>query len=306
MKLKKNVCEILSLKLLIIGGSGLVGSTLIQYVPANYDIHITINQNKINSDRVSMSRIDLLQDRSAITNLIEELSPDVVINTAALSNVDLCETNPKLADLFHVDITNDVCLACSKTDSKLVHFSTDAVFDGKLARKYTEDDIPNPVNYYGKTRLIAEKIVLDSSENNVILRTAVIYGWHMRSRFTNWIIQSLQENKIVDPFTDQYNTPTLVDDLAKAILKIIEMDVSGLYHAVGKTCLSRYEFALLLANKFGLNRNLIQPVTCQQKKQDAPRPPRSCLDGSKLEKTIGYKFCDVNTGISYIFNKSSL
>ena len=82
------------------------------------------------------------------------------------------------------------------------------------------------------------------------------------------------------------------------------MDISGLYHAVGKTCLSRYEFALLVADKFGLDKNLIKPVTSQQKKQVAPRPNKSCLDASKLENAIGYSFCDISTGVSYIFNKS--
>ncbi len=293
-------------KMLIIGGSGLVGSTLMQYAVTNYDISATFNQNKMDFNNISFIKIDLLQNRSAIIDLIKDLNPDVVINTTAHSSVDLCESNPELADLLHVDVAKDIAITCSDINSKLIHFSTDAVFDGKLDGKYTESDIPNPVNYYGTTRLMAENIVRESSNNNVILRTAVIYGWHTRSRFTNWIINSLREKKIVDPFIDQYNTPTLVDDLAKSILKIIEMNISGLYHAVGKTCISRYDFALLLADGFGLDRNLIKPVTSFEKKQDAPRPPRTCLDAQTLEKIIGYTFCDLKSGISFIFNKSKI
>lgn len=304
MKHKKNGFATLLSKLLIIGGSGLVGSTLLQYSLSHYNVHVTVNQNQINFNRNSVSKIDLLQDRVAITNLIEKLKPDVVINTAALPSVDLCETNPKLADMLHVDVTNDICMACKKTESKLIHFSTDAVFDGKLTRKYTEEDKPNPINHYGKTRLIAENIVLDISDDNVILRTAVIYGWHAHSRFTNWILEYLRNNKPVDPFVDQFNTPTLVDDLAKAILKIIDMDISGLFHATGKTCISRYDFAIMLADKFGYDKNLIKPVTSNEKKQDAPRPPKTCLDATKLENLIGYHFSDINSGISFIYNKS--
>lgn len=293
-------------KMLVIGGSGLVGSTLIRYAATNYDITATFNHNKIGYNNVSFIKIDLLQERIAIIDLIKNLNPDVVINTTAHSSVDLCESNPVLADLLHVDVAKDIAITCRDTNSKLIHFSTDAVFDGKLNGKYTESDIPNPVNHYGKTRLMAENLVRELSNDNVILRTAVIYGWHEKSRFTNWIISSLKENKIVDPFVDQYNTPTLVDDLVKSILKIIEMDVSGLYHAVGKTCISRYDFALLLADGFGLDRDLIKPATSFEKKQDAPRPPRTCLDAQKLEKIIGYTFCDIESGISFISNKSKI
>ncbi|MGI0073204.1 MAG: SDR family oxidoreductase [Nitrosotalea sp.] len=296
----------MSRKMLIIGGSGLVGSTLAQYAIDYFDIHITVNKNTMALIGTRITKIDLLKDRSAIIDLIKTSNPDIVINTAAHPSVDLCETNPRLANLLHIDVTKDIATACNDISSKLIHFSTDAVFDGKLNRKYIEEDTPNPINHYGKTRLAAESIVQEASNLNVILRTSVIYGWHERSRFTNWIIQRLRDKKTVDPFVDQYNTPTLVDDLVKSILKIIELNISGLYHAVGRTCLSRYEFALHLADKFGLDRNLIKPVTSSEKKQDASRPFKSCLDAQKLEKRIGYTFCDIDTGIEFILNKSHL
>lgn len=292
-------------KILIIGGSGLVGSTLLQYGMPNYDIHVTINKSKVELQHVSFSQIDLLIDRSTVTKLITSMKPIAVINTAAYPSVDFCEINPELSTLLHVDVPRDIALACKDVGSKLIQFSTDAVFDGMKNRKYTEDDSPNPVNQYGKSRLAGEKEVMEISKENVVLRTAVIYGWHKKSRFTNWIINALREKKMVDPFIDQFNTPTLVDDLAKSILKIIDMHVSGLYHAVGKTCISRYEFALHLAEKFGLDKNLIKPVTSSEKKQDAPRPVYSCLDASKLENLIGFNFCDVDYGISFIFNRSN-
>lgn len=290
--------------MLIVGGSGLVGSTLTSYVASDYNLYVTANKNKIKLDHISVTKVELLENKKTIIDLIKNLNPDVVINTVAHASVDSCETDHHIADLLHVDVTQDIANICKDTNSKLIHFSTDAVFDGTLDKKYNEYDKPNPVNYYGKTRLRAEKIVLDASQHNVILRTAVIYGWHKKSRFTNWIIESLNNKKIVDPHIDQYNTPTLVDDLCKAILNICKMDISGLYHAVGKTCLSRYEFAQILADKFGLDRNLIKPVTSQEKKQIAPRPPKTCLDARKLEKSLGFNFHDIYTGVSFIFDKS--
>ena len=204
----------MKIKLLIIGGSGLVGSTIIQYSKQNYDLHATFNKNKI--EDIKTTKIDLLEDRKKILDLISTLKPNVVIHTAAHPSVDLCETNPKQADILHVDVTRDISEACSTVKSKLIYFSTDAVFEGKINKKYTEDDQPKPINHYGETKLEAEKIILNASSKNVILRTAVIYGWHKKSRFTNWILNSLVENKTVDPFIDQYNTPTFVDDLAKS------------------------------------------------------------------------------------------
>jgi dTDP-4-dehydrorhamnose reductase len=290
-------------KLLIIGGSGLVGSTLTNYAESRYNIHITYNNNFPKNTIVDSTAIDLLDDRTKIINLIKLLKPDIVVHTAAHPNVDICEINHTVADTLHVDVTQEIVDVCDSINSKLIYLSTDAVFEGELNKKYTEDDVPNPINYYGKTKLAAEEIILNISRN-VVLRTSVIYGWHEKSRFTNWILHYLKEKKHVDPFSDQYNTPTLVDDLSKSILEIIRLEISGLYHATGKTCINRYEFALKLANQFGYDKNLIKSTTSDQKKQDAPRPNSTCLDSKKLEDLINYKFCNIENGISFIHQKS--
>ena len=283
-----------------------MGSTLLQYASPNYSIHFTYNTNKITFDNVNSTRINLLGNQKMLIDLIKEVQPDIVVNTAAQRSVDLCETDHKIADKLHIDITQDITQACKDIDSKLVYISTDAVFQGELNKKYTELDQPNPINYYGKTKLQAEQITLNTSPKNVVLRTAVIYGWHEKSRFTNWIIQTLKENHVVDPFTDQYNTPTLVDDLVKSLLNIFEKNISGIFHATGKSCLNRYEFALVLANTFGFDTKLIKPITSKEKKQDAPRPISTCLDSTKLEKLIDFNFSDIQSGVSFIFNKSKL
>lgn len=290
-------------KLLIIGGSGLLGSTLVNYAQSEYEVHITYNKNFPANEFIKSSCIDLINNRKKIIDLILFIKPDVVIHTAAHPSVDICETNHKIADILHVDVTQDIVDICNSINSKLIYISTDAVFEGKLDKRYSENDKPNPINYYGKTKLEAEKIILNVSRN-VVLRTSVIYGWHSRSRFTNWILEYLKAKKTVDPFSDQYNTPTLVDDLAKSIIEIIKKEISGLYHATGETCINRYEFALKLANQFGYDKNLIKPTTSAQKKQDAPRPTSTCLDSKKLEDVINYKFCTIESGISFIQKKS--
>jgi dTDP-4-dehydrorhamnose reductase len=294
----------MKLKLLIIGGSGLVGSTLIEYALSNYQIHATYNKNSIQNMDVESTQIELLNDKTKIIDLIKSFGPDVVVHTAAHSSVDLCEINHKIADKLHIDVTQDIADICAKLNSKLIYISTDAVFAGQLNKKYTEEDQPNPINYYGNTKLKAEKIVLLSNAKNVVVRTSVIYGWHKKSRFTNWILETIKNKKVVDPFIDQYNTPTLVDDFAKSILRVITNDVSGLFHATGKTCINRYEFAVKLANSFSYNEDLIKPVTLIEKKQDAPRPVSTCLDSSKFEQEINYEFLDITDGILFILKKS--
>lgn len=290
-------------KILIFGGTGLVGSTLINYLKDVFDIFYTYNENPVIFDNINSQKINLLIERNKISSIIDQYDPDVIINTIAFSSVDFCEINHNLADELHVNVTKDIVKYGSSNNSKVIYLSTDAVFEGKSNKKYTEDDFPNPINYYGITKLNAEKIVLEKS-CNVVLRTAVIYGWHPKSRFTNWILSNLQNNKFVDPFIDQFNTPTLVDDLAKSIFQIIERDVSGLFHAAGKTCINRYDFAIKLAKYFGYDEKLVFPVTSKEKKQEAPRPNNTCLDSSKLESTINFKFSDIDNGISFILDKS--
>ncbi len=290
-------------KILIFGGTGLVGSTLIHYSKDLFEISYTYNENPKDFASTSSNKINLLLERKRIPSIINQFNPDVIIHTVAYPSVDFCETNRDLTNELHVNVTKDIVDAASKNNSKVIYISTDAVFEGELNKKYTEDNSPKPVNYYGISKLNAENVVLKKS-NNVVLRTAVVYGWHTKSRFTNWILDYLKENKPVDPFIDQFNTPTLVDDLAKSIIKIIKIDVSGLFHATGKTCINRYEFAVKLAKSFGYDDKLVFPVTSKEKKQNAPRPNSTCLDSSKLESAINFQLSDIDNGISFILDKS--
>ena len=291
-------------KLLILGGSGFVGNTIINYAKDDYDVIYSYNKNKFIVPQTTSFQLDLLCDD--FEKIITSYDPDILIHTVAHSSVDLCENNHEIANQLHVEVTQRISKICKNLNTKMIFLSTDAVFEGQLNKLYDEDDIPNPVNFYGKTKLEAEKIVLSASPNNVVLRTAVIYGWHKKSRFTNWILDYLKNGKSVDPFSDQFNTPTLVDDLVQVILKIIDKDISGLYHATGKTCLNRYQFAILLAEKFSYDVSLIHSVTKLEKKQDAPRLISTCLDSTKLENLLNFSFSDISSGIDYIFNKSKI
>lgn len=291
-------------KFLVLGGSGLVGSSIINYAKNDFDIIFSYNENKKNILNTQSFQINLIKNINEIETIIKNYDPRVVLHTIAHPSVDLCEMDHNIADKLHVDATRVIANTCASMGSKLIFLSTDAVFEGQSNKMYCEDDIPNPINYYGKTKLLAEKIVLNASSTNTVLRTSVIYGWHKKSRFTNWILDYLKNNKRVDSFSDQFNTPTLVDDLVKAILKIIDNNISGLYHATGKTCLSRYQFATLLAKQFSYDSSLIHPVTKFEKKQNAPRPTSTCLDSTKLEKILDFSFSDIYSGINSLYMSS--
>ena len=294
----------MSKKLLIIGGASLVGSTIIDYATDDYEIFTTENNTPITNPKVSSIKVNLLDEKKQILDYIEKIKPSAVIHTVAFPNVDFCESNHELTDLLHVKITKDISEICSSVNSKLIYFSTDAVFSGNNSIPYNELDTPNPLSYYGKTKLEAEKIILQNT-NNIILRTTVIYGWHIRSRFTNWVLDTLKNKKPVTAFVDQYNTPTLVDDLVKSVFSIIEKDLSGLFHASGKSCLNRFEFAQKLAISFGLDKNLVVPTKSSDILQIAPRPKNGCLDSSQFEDKSGIKFNEIDSGIDHIFSLSN-
>ena len=285
-------------KVLIIGENSLVGSTLSNYAKNTFDVYYTYHNIRINNK--NSIQIDIVKETHKILDLIKKIKPDLVIHTVAYANVDFCEKNNHDANFLHVTVTQKIAQTCASIGAKILYFSTDAVFDGKQNEKYVESDIPNPLSYYGKTKLAAEKILMDTSKNNIIFRTTVIYGPYSRSRFTSWVLDNLKQDKPVPAFTDQFNTPTLIDDLCKVILDILNLDLSGIYHAAGKTCLSRYDFALKLAKKFDYNEELIIPTLSSTVNQIAPRPKNGCLDSTKLEKILNFEFSSIDSGIDFM------
>ena len=292
-------------KILILGGTSLIGSTFAQHTKNLYDLCLTTHSVPMVEHDFNTVNVDILKNANKIIEIITDYKPHYILHCVAFPNVDFCETNQNLANILHVERTKDIAKISYKIGAKLIYFSTDAVFDGNFSRKYKETDSTNPLSHYGKTKLKAEKILLDYKINTV-LRTTVVYGWHHKSRFTNWVINSLKNNESVSAFIDQQNTPTLVDDITKVLVKIIDNDLSGLYNVSGSTCLSRNEFALKIAKKFELNDKLIIPTSSDKQKQLAPRPKNGCLDNSHLENALDFKFNDIDSGINIIFEKSKI
>ena len=290
------------MKILVLGGSGLVGDHFITNSKSN-DFITTYRNNVTNFSNVISVKINLPQDWPKLEELILKEKPDIVLNSIAYSNSDFCETNREETYILHVKISEKITTICSKINSKIVFLSTDYVFDGKKGN-YAENDKTNPINYYGHTKDLAEKIIL-KNENNLVLRTAMVYGLSSKVRFLRYVIENLKKDQEINTYNDIFNSATLLDDLTNGISKAIELDASGIYHIVGSSCVSRFDFAKTVAKVFDFNENLVKPVSILSAKLKAKRPINPCLNNSKASKTFGIKFSSINEGIKQIYERRS-
>jgi dTDP-4-dehydrorhamnose reductase len=289
------------MKIFVTGGSGLMGSKLAEVALARGNqVFSGYAHNEPQCGRAV--RFDLMDERG-IYDLVDRLRPDVIIHSAALTDVDRCERERELAYKMNVEGTQAIAKAAEKAGAFLVYISSDYVFDGERG-SYREDEKTNPVSYYGQSKLLGEEFC-----RGCIARTCVIYGSRPASgkvNFALWLIESLKSGKQVRVVTDQFITPTLNTNLAKMVLEAADRRLSGVYHLAGATRISRYDFARELARVFDLDSDLIIPSRMADLKWDAKRPKDSSLDTSKaarelmekpygLEKALGALKADLGT-----------
>jgi len=230
-------------------------------------------------------RLDLADDRG-IHDLLDRLRPDAIVHSAALTDVDRCERERELAYRLNVEGTRAIAQACQDVGAFLVYISTDYVFDG-VRGMYREDELTNPISYYGTSKLLGEQFC-----QGCIARTCVIYGSQPASgkiNFALWLIDRLRSGKQVSVVTDQFITPTLNTNLARMVLEAADRRLAGIYHMAGATRISRYDFALQVADIFGLNADLILPSRMADLPWIARRPMDSSLDTSKASKMLANK-----------------
>jgi dTDP-4-dehydrorhamnose reductase len=296
------------MRLLVIGGSGLLGFKIAWLaVKQAFETFATYNLRPVKLEGCNFYRLDISNKGNTFT-LIKKLMPDVIIDTAALHNVDYCETHPDETWKVNVEGTKNIVYACKEVSAKMIFISTDYVFDGKKGF-YTEEDSPNPLHYYAKTKLVAENMVKGAGIDYVIVRPSVIYGWNpveatnvqssskKSVNFVMWAINKLKKGEEIKAVTDQYNSPTLADNLAEVLLVLSKSNRRGLYHIAGKTCLNRFEFTQKIAEVFGFDRNLIKPTTSDVFRQVAKRPKRCCLDVTKAERELRVKLLTIDEGL---------
>jgi dTDP-4-dehydrorhamnose reductase len=293
-----------SLKLLITGASGLYGSKLAQLALAkNFEVYSSdIQSLSINGNFVKLD----ISEQDQVQEAFKTIKPNVVVHAATLTDVDKCELNKELAWKVNVEGTKNIVEAAKNAGSFLIYISTDYVFNGEKGR-YKETDKPDPINYYGLTKLKAEEIVQTHAEY-FIARPSVIYGSTPAAgkvNFALWLIETLRKGERVRIVTDQWNTPTLNTNLAKMTLEVIDRRLTGTYHMCGATRVSRLEFATSIADAFDLNKNLIDSVLSSQFTWPAKRPMDSSLDTSKAQKILQSKPLEIGEALKQLKSELS-
>jgi len=283
-------------KILVIGGTGLLGLKLVERACGKYEIYSTYHKHEIKNMPCKTFSLDKRNAKETLS-LITRIRPDLVVDTAALHKVDYCEENRKECRDINVKGTENVARACKAAGSRMVFISTDYVFGGERG-EYREGDKPNPINYYGQCKLEAEEIVKVMNADNVIARTAVIYGWDPdKLNFVTWTIRELKAGKEIRIVDDQYSNPTLADDLADMIIGIFERGGSGVFNTTGSECVSRFDLAKKVAETFGLDSKLIKPIKTKDLNQKSLRPKRCDMNVEKVTKYLGRKPLNVVQGL---------
>jgi len=276
------------MRFLVTGGSGLLGSKIGALIPQKHQINLGYNEHPISTE--NSIKLDITDPRN-IMKVFEKEKPDIVIHSAALSDVDRCEINPELAWKINVQGTRNIVKASKQYGSYLIYVSTDYVFSGEKGN-YNENDETSPINKYGITKLAGESEVKAASDEWCIVRPSVIYGSTPAAGKTNfvlWVINKLKNKEQIRIITDQWISPTLNTNLAQMIIEIAEKRDTGIYHLAGATQLNRYQFALEISKIFQLDSNLIIPVTSKDMKWAAKRPGNTTLNVEKATKELKHK-----------------
>ena len=278
---------------MVTGSSGLLGRRLVSALSGAHEV---VGIDKYILEGQKGFAVDITQRQRTLESIVT-IGPNVVVHTAAETNVDRCETEQDLARRINVDGTANIADACAKAGAKLILTSTDYVFDGAKGN-YAETDEPNPVSFYGRTKLEAERITAKTLPDSLIVRTSVLYGWHpTKLNFATWVLKGLRERQTLRVADDHINSPTFADNLANAIRKTIEQNSKGILHIAGKERVSRFDFARRIAKQFGLDEGLLLPVQMKDLGWIARRPRDSSLNVGKAEKELGVELFGVDRGV---------
>jgi len=279
-------------RIVVTGSSGLLGRGLMNALKGSYEV---VGIDRCVPEGQNDLAVDLVEKEQTLRSILAT-APSVVVHTAAETNVDRCETERALAQRINVEGTANLAAACARVGAKLIFISTDYVFNGRKGN-YAETDEPDPISYYGITKLDAERIV-QSTSKWLIIRTSVLYGWHpSKPNFVTWILKGLREHQTLKVVNDHVSSPTFAGNLADAIRKAIELNSQGLLHVAGSERISRFDFARRIARQFDLDERLLVPARMSDLNWIAKRPRDSSLNVGKAEKELGVELLGVDRGL---------
>lgn len=284
-------------KVVFTGITGLLGGYFLKKEILGFDITGISNKN-IKQDGKNFFQIDITK-KDRFKELINQLSPDIIIHAASIGNVDYCEKNPEEALKVNVEGTKNIIAAAKEVGSRLVFISSNAVYDGESA-PYDEESSQNPVDVYGKTKVEGERLIKESGLSYAILRLITMYGWPQtggRGNPVTWVIDNLKKGQKINVVCDVYNNHLWAAQAAEVIWKVIKENKKGEYNIAGGDCISRYNLALKVAEVFNLDSSLINSVGSDFFKGLAKRPKNTCFDTTKMEKRLGIKPLSVDEGL---------
>jgi len=292
-------------KVLIFGSNGLLGQSLVQVLKADFTI-IAASRGEKNKSILpdeDYHKLDMTH-RAEMVDFIQAQRPDIIINAAAYTNVDGCESDKEACWDANVHAVENIIDGANGLETVLVHVSSDYVFDG-MQGQYSEEDELSPLGSYARSKMAAENIVTHAPMDHIIARTQVLYGYakDVRLNFATWVISRLSVGKNIRVVIDQIGNPTYVDDLSESILRLLQNREYGLFHISGPETLSRYDFALIIAEVFDLNPDLIDKIITADLEQAAPRPLNSSFIIDKLVNRINWKPGDVRQGLLKLKSK---
>ncbi|WP_017294111.1 SDR family oxidoreductase [Geminocystis herdmanii] len=286
------------MKTLIIGASGLVGYHLLQTTKSRgWDVTGTYHNYQL----PELSPLETIQEQK-VRSLIFQIQPEIIFLPAFLSNVNYCETNSEESHLINVEGSLNVIKASKEIGAKLVFYSSDYVFDGQSG-PYKETDLVNPICVYGKQKLEVENLITKLLDDYLLLRITVVYGYELQGKnFVTRLIKSLQNKEIVKVPMDQIGSPTLVNDIAEASCRLVETKQQGLFHVAGVDVISRYDFALKVADVFNLDCQYVIPIDTPSLHQLAPRPLKAGMICDKLSSTLNWNLKGTIEGLNFYGN----
>ena len=279
-------------------GSGFLGGNIVNEFRNNKIKVIGTNYNKNSSDEIHFD----ITNMDSIVSCVKKYSPQVIINCAANVNVDDLENNEKLAFSINAYGAENIARVCKNNKIRLLHISSDAVFDGKKGM-YVEEDVTNPVNIYAKSKMLGEKLISKNLENYVIIRTN-FYGFHSQNKFLfNWILSKLKNNEKFLGFNDVLFNPLEVTNLSKMIYELSEKKFCGILHLSSDEIFSKFEFATKISEFFGFDSNLIRSGSIEELGLNAKRPKNTTLVNNKAKNLLDTKTDKLDTWLHEIQNK---
>ena len=296
------------MKIMLTGSNGLLGQKLIEKISRDHSFELiatSLGNCVLNSDNFNYYSLDVT-NQEKINQFVSKHHPDAIINTAAVTNVDYCEQNKVQCDNVNVKAVEYLSEICSKKNIHLVHISSDFIFDGNKNDLYNENDLPNPLSYYGLSKLKSEKIFYDKKFNWTILRTSVVFGVAKNLQKTNivlWAIEQLKNEKKIKIIDDEFRAPTLAEDLSEACINVIIGKSYGVYNTSGPMVMSIYEIVVEIARHFNFPVQNIQRISSKILAQKAKRPKFTGLELTKAKKKFNYTPKTFKESLSIIENQ---